>query len=85
MPPFSPDLNPIEMVFAKLKTLFRKVDTRTVEQAWRTIGTLLYLFQLGECARYLCHAKYACQNSLTDSSVLKDKILYSGQKRTLKY
>ena len=49
------------MVFAKLKTLFRKADTRTIEQAWRKIGTLLDLFPPDECARYLRHAGYGAK------------------------
>ncbi len=61
LPPYSPDLNPIEMIFAKLKTLFRKADTRTIEQAWRKIGTLLDLFPPDECARYLRHAGYGAK------------------------
>ncbi len=57
-PPYSPDLNPIEMLFAKLKTLFRKADRRTIETAWREIGTLLDLVTPDECAAYLRHAGY---------------------------
>ena len=38
LPPYSPDLNPIEQVFAKLKTLLRKADERTIEATWRQIG-----------------------------------------------
>ena len=41
LPPYSPDLNPIEQVFAKLKTLLRKADERTIEATWRRIGSLL--------------------------------------------
>ena len=41
LPPYSPDLNPIEQVFAKLKTLLRKAAERTVEATWKRIGTLL--------------------------------------------
>src|SRR6185312_9791930 len=41
LPPYSPDLNPIEQVFSKLKTLLRKADERTVEATWRRIGNLL--------------------------------------------
>ncbi len=58
LPPYSPDLNPIEMLFAKLKTLFRKADRRTIETAWREIGTLLDLVTPDECAAYLRHAGY---------------------------
>ena len=63
LPPYSPDLNPIEMVFAKLKTLFRKADARAVEEAWRKIADLLDLFPPNECARYLRHAGYGAKTS----------------------
>ena len=52
LPPYSPDLNPIEMVFAKLKTLLRKAAERTLEATWRRIGQLLDQFSPGECANY---------------------------------
>jgi len=44
LPPYSPDLNPIEQVFAKLKHLLRKASERTVENTWRRAGALLDLF-----------------------------------------
>jgi transposase len=44
LPPYSPDLNPIEIVFAKLKTLFRKTDERTIKASWRRVGSLLDAF-----------------------------------------
>ncbi len=56
LPPYSPDLNPIEMVFAKLKMLLRKVAERTVEVTWRKVGTLLNQFTQDECKNYLRHA-----------------------------
>jgi transposase len=59
LPPYSPDLNPIEQVFAKLKTLLRKADERTVEATWRRIGNLLSQFSSTECANYLLNAGYA--------------------------
>jgi transposase len=59
LPPYSPDLNPIEQVFAKLKTLLRKADQRTVETTWRRIGTLLDAFPPQECANYFRNAGYA--------------------------
>jgi transposase len=59
LPRYSPDLNPIEQVFAKLKTLLRKVDPRTIEATWRSIGTLLDNFTAKECANYLTNAGYA--------------------------
>jgi transposase len=58
LPPYSPDLNPIEMLFAKLKTLFRKADRRTVEEAWRELASLLYHCKPDECEAYLRHAGY---------------------------
>jgi transposase len=59
LPPYSPDLNPIEQVFAKLKTLLRKANERTVEDTWRRIGKLLDCFSPAECANYIRHAGYA--------------------------
>ena len=59
LPPYSPDLNPIEQVFAKLKTLLRKANERTVEATWKRIGDLLDAFQPAECANYLKNAGYA--------------------------
>jgi transposase len=58
LPPYSPDLNPIEMVFAKLKTLLRKADERSIAAVWHRIGNLLDLFTPSECANYLRHAGY---------------------------
>ena len=59
LPRYSPDLNPIEQVFAKLKTLLRKTDPRTTETTWRGIGDLLDRFTPQECANYLANAGYA--------------------------
>ena len=59
LPPYSPDLNPIEQVFAKLKTLLRKAAERTVEATWKRIGALLSLFSPAECANYFANAGYA--------------------------
>ena len=59
LPRYSPDLNPIEQVFAKLKTLLRKRDPRTTEATWRGIGALLDHFSPTECANYLANAGYA--------------------------
>ena len=58
LPPYSPDLNPIEMVFAKLKTMLRKDPERTIEGLWRRIGSLLDHFQPDECDNYIRHAGY---------------------------
>jgi transposase len=59
LPPYSPDLNPIEQVFAKLKTLLRKAAERTVEAVWKRIGALLHAFTPQECANYFANAGYA--------------------------
>ena len=58
LPPYSPDLNPIEMMFAKLKTLLRKADERSIAHVWHRIGQLLGEFSPNECAGYLRHAGY---------------------------
>ena len=59
LPPYSPDLNPIEQVFSKLKTLLRKADERCVEIVWRRIGQLLDCFSPTECANHLVNSGYA--------------------------
>ncbi len=58
LPPYSPDLNPIEMVFAKLKTLLRKSDERSIAAVWHRIGSLLNQFTPAECENYIRHAGY---------------------------
>jgi len=58
LPPYSPDLNPIEQAFAKLKALLRKAAPRTVEALWAVIGEALSAFSPSECANYLADAGY---------------------------
>ena len=58
LPPYSPDLNPIEQMFAKLKTLLRKANARTIEDTWKSIGSMLDEFSADECANYLKNAGY---------------------------
>jgi transposase len=58
LPPYSPDLNPIEQVFAKLKALLRAAAARTTEALWAAVGHLLGRFPPAECARYLAHCGY---------------------------
>jgi len=58
LPPYSPDLNPIEQVFAKLKTLLRRAAPRTRHALWRRIGTLLDHFPQAECQNYIANAGY---------------------------
>jgi transposase len=59
LPQYSPDLNPIEQVFAKLKKLLRKAEERTPDGVWRRIGTLLECFSPAECANYFRNSGYA--------------------------
>jgi transposase len=58
LPPYSPDLNPIEQVFAKLKTLLRRAEARTIEAVGNRIGELLHAFTTTECANYFRNAGY---------------------------
>lgn len=58
LPAYSPDLNPIEMLFAKLKSLLRAAAARTVEGLWNAVGKLLRHIAAGECENYLRHAGY---------------------------
>ena len=52
LPPYSPDLNPIEQVFAKLKRPLRAAQPRDAEACWRKVGDLINLFAKDECANY---------------------------------
>jgi transposase len=61
LPPYSPDLNPIEQFFSKLKALLRKAAARTVKELWSVIGTCLKLFLPRECAAFLTHCGYSCR------------------------
>ena len=58
LPPYSPDLNPIEMAFAKFKELLRQAQARTVDALWDLIGRTLSLFTPEECANYVRHCGY---------------------------
>ena len=58
LPPYSPDLNPIELAFAKLKALLRKAATRTIDQLQQTIGHLIDKFSIKECRAYFKHCGY---------------------------
>jgi transposase len=58
LPPYSPDLNPIELLFAKLKALLRKAAERDIEALWNRIGQLLDAFKPQECANYFRHDGY---------------------------
>ncbi len=58
LPPYSPDLNPIEQVFAKLKAPLRDAAARSTEGLWAAIGQALRRFPAAECARYLARCGY---------------------------
>ena len=58
LPPYSPDFNPIEQVFAKLKARLRAAPPRTVTRLWTAIGHTLQTFSPAECANYFRHAGY---------------------------
>ena len=59
LPPYSPDLNPIEMAFAKLKAHLRRIGARTFDQLFEAIGNVCDMFSPGECWNYLFKAGYA--------------------------
>jgi transposase len=58
IPPYSPDLNPIELAFSKLKSLLRAKAIRTVDALWKALGTLCDSFSPTECANYFRHNGY---------------------------
>ncbi len=58
LPPYSPDFNPIENAFAKLKALLRKAAARTMDELWDAIRNTLPQFTASECANYFTAAGY---------------------------
>jgi transposase len=58
LPPYSPDLNPIELAFAKFKWLLKSAAQRTVEALWNTCGALVANFNEDECRNYIRHCGY---------------------------
>lgn len=58
LPPYSPDFNPIEQVFSKLKALLRKAKERTLDGLWDRLGKVLDQFPPDECRRYFRHSGY---------------------------
>ena len=58
LPPYSPDLNPIENAFAKLKALLRKAAARSIEQLWDAIARIIQTYSPRECANYFAAAGY---------------------------
>ena len=60
LPPYSPDLNPIEQTFANIKHWMRSAQARTIPDTWRHIGRLVEAIDPAECANYFTNAGYAC-------------------------
>ncbi len=58
LPPYSPDLNPIENAFAKLKALLRKAAARTLDQLWQAIADIIQTYSPRECRNYFTAAGY---------------------------
>jgi transposase len=58
LPPYSPDLNPIEQAFAKLKALLRAKALRSIDALWDALGSLVTCFTPKQCANFLRHAGY---------------------------
>jgi transposase len=58
LPPYSPDLNPIEMAFAKLKAHLRRIGARTIDALWKAVGSICDLYTTDECWSYLKEAGY---------------------------
>ncbi len=58
LPPYSPDFNPIEMAFSKLKALIRKAAPRTIPELWDTLAAALEAFSPAECKNYFAAAGY---------------------------
>ena len=58
LPAYSPDFNPIEMAFAKIKDLLRKANARTYDQIWKSLGEICELFSPQECMNYFKAAGY---------------------------
>jgi len=61
LPPYSPDLNPIEMAFSKLKALIRKAAARSYDDLWKAVGRVCELFTEAECQNFFEAAGYEAE------------------------
>ncbi|MCF6198541.1 MAG: transposase [Hyphomicrobiaceae bacterium] len=61
LPPYSPDFNPIEMAFSKLKAHLRAREVRSIDKLWRAIGDICDLYESTECRNYFKAASYDCE------------------------
>ena len=77
LPPYSPDLNPIEIVFSKLKAHLRRIGARTIDDLWRAVGNICDLYFPDECQSYFNAAGYECDYKL-DALVLGDTLVDGG-------
>jgi len=68
LPPYSPDFNPIEQVFSKLKTLLRKFKLRAMEELWNKLGELCDVFSPEECRNYFKNAGYTKNENVQTNS-----------------
>jgi len=59
LPPYSPDLNPIEQTFSKIKHWMRMASERTVEATWKRVGKLIATIKPQECENYFINSGYA--------------------------
>lgn len=64
LPPYSPDLNPIEMAFAKLKAHLRRIGARSIDDLWKAVGSICNLYHPDECRNYFAAAGYASNYTL---------------------
>ena len=71
LPPYSPDLNPIEMAFAKLKAHLRRTGARAVEELWKAVGAICDLCPQNEGWNYLRHTEYASDQWLEACSAVR--------------
>lgn len=78
LPPYSPDLNPIEQVFAKLKDWLRQAAERSRDSLRRRIDTILDLFNPDECANYFDNTEYAsAETSVRISPTIARRVVFS--------
>ena len=77
LPPYSADLNPIEMAFSKLKAHLRRIGARTIDDLWRAFGNICDLYFPDECQSYFNAAGYECDYKL-DALVLGDTLVDGG-------
>jgi transposase len=84
LPPYSPDFNPIEMAFSKLKALLRAAAARTMPDLWQAIASALKRFSPDECQNYLAAAGYDAtwsENALVSHHPIANRVASSHQRQ----